>query len=341
MGIVDEFRAQIPVSRLCDGLGIRRSTYYRYIGEPKPSVPTRERRPSPRALSSEEESNVLSELNSERFYDQSPSEVYYTLLDEGVRYCSLRTMYRILAKKEEVQERRLQARHPHYAPPQLIAERPNQVWTWDITKLAGASRGVFYQLYVMIDIFSRWVVGWMVAARETAELASHFIEETCQSQGIQSGQLTIHADRGTSMRSKPVACLLSDLGITKSHGRPRVSNDNPFSESQFKTLKYSSEFPDRFGCLEEARAFCQDFFHWYNLEHRHSGIGYLTPFMVHHGQADQILEQRQKVLDQSYQEHPERFVGKKPTVIPVPKQVWINRPEKFVEPDQEGAELTL
>lgn len=341
MQLVEEAREQIPVKRLCDGLGFSRATYYREINPAKPSVLTGERPASPRALSPEEEEIVLAVLNSDRFCDRSPTEVYYTLLDEGIRYCSLRTMYRILSKNQEIQERRRQAQHPHYAPPQLLAESPNQVWTWDITKLAGPSKGIYYQLYVIIDIFSRFVVGWMVAAQETAVLAKHFIEETCISQGIQAGQLSIHADRGASMRSKPVASLLSDLGVAKSHSRPRVSNDNPFSESQFKTLKYCPEFPERFGSLEDTRAFCQDFFAWYNEEHRHSGIGYLTPAMVHYGEVERILAQRQQILDQSYEDHPERFVHHKPTVIPVPEQVWINPPEKFIESDQKGEAIPL
>jgi putative transposase len=248
------------------------------------------------------------------------------LLDEGEYHCSIRTMYRLLDEHGEVRERRDQLTHPPYQKPELMATARNQLWSWDITKLLGPAKWTYFYLYVLLDVFSRYVTGWMVAYRESAELAKRLIEESCKKQHIQPGQLTLHADRGTSMSSKPVAFLLADLGVTKTHSRPHVSNDNPYSESQFRTLKYRPEFPDRFGCIQDSRAFCQGFFRWYNGEHRHSGLGLLTPAMVHYGQAENILRQRQEVLDVAYQLHPERFVRSAPKPPALPSEVWINRP---------------
>jgi len=235
-------------------------------------------------------------------------------------------MYRLLAERGEVRERRDQLTHPPYQKPELMATAPNQLWSWDITKLLGPAKWTYFYLYVILDLFSRYVTGWMVTMRESAELAKRLIEESCHKQRIQPGQLTLHADRGTSMRSKPVAFLLADLGVTKTHSRPHVSNDNPYSESQFRTLKYRPEFPDRFGCIQDSRAFCQGFFRWYNEEHRHSGLGLLTPAMVHYGQAESVLQQRQAVLDVAYQLHPERFVRSAPKSPQLPSEVWINKP---------------
>ena len=284
-------------------------------------------RPSPgRALSADEREMVLQLLRSERFVDQSPGEVYATLLDEGRYVCSLRTMYRLLAENGEVRERRDPLRHPPYEKPELLATAPNQVWSWDITKLLGPVKWTYYYLYVILDIFSRYVVGWMVAHRESAELARRLIAATARKQGVRPGQLTVHADRGSSMTSKPVGLLLSDLGITKTHSRPHVSDDNPYSESQFKTMKYRPEFPERFGCLEDARGFCQGFFRWYNTQHHHTGIGLLTPETVHYGRGPQVREARQRVLDAAYAQHAERFVGKPPHAPALPEAVWINPP---------------
>jgi putative transposase len=265
-------------------------------------------------------------MHSERFMDQAPREIFATLLDEGRYLCSVRTMYRILGQENEVRERRNQLRHPVYAKPELLATAPNQVWSWDITRLLGPVKWSYFYLYVILDIFSRYVVGWMVAARESATLAQRLIEETCRKQAIEPGQLTIHADRGSSMTSKPVALLLADLGVAKTHSRPHTSNDNPFSEAQFKTLKYRPAFPGRFGSIEEARSFCQRFFSWYNQEHHHAGIGLLTPYVVHHGQAEPVLEARFKVLSEAYQAHPERFVRGAPAHGSLPRAVWINPP---------------
>ena len=314
----------VGVVQACAALGISRATHYRRV---RPRL-LRPRQPvaSPRALAAAERQVVLEHLHSERFRDAAPAQVYATLLDEGTYLCSERTMYRLLTEAQEVRERRDQARHPTYSRPELLAEGPNEVWSWDITKLLGPAKWTYFYLYVVLDIFSRYVVGWLIAHRESAELAQHFIAETAAKQGIDPGQLTLHADRGTSMTSKPVALLLADLGITKSHSRPYTSNDNPYSESQFKTLKYRPEFPERFASLAEARAFCQAFFHWYNTTHRHSGIGLCTPAMVHTGQAAAIYAARAQVLAAAYAAHPERFVHRAPQPPPLPTATWINPP---------------
>ena len=270
---------------------------------------------------------MLAVLHEERFADRAPAEVHAQLLDETRYLCSERTMYRILDENQEVRERRDQLRHPAYAAPELLATRPNELWSWDITKLAGPAKWTYFYLYVILDVFSRSVVGWMVAHRESAALAKKLIADTCARQGIVPEQLTLHADRGSSMTSKAVALLLSDLGVTKSHSRPHVSNDNPFSEAQFKTLKYRPEFPDRFGSIEDARAFCQAFFTWYNTEHRHSGIGLLTPEDVHLGRAALRLAVRAEVLAGAYDAHPERFVRGVPRPAAPPTAVWINPPK--------------
>ena len=253
------------------------------------------------------------------------------MLDEGQYLCSTRTMYRVLDEDGASRERRDQLTHPAYRKPELLATAPNQLWSWDITKLRGPVKWTYYYLYVILDVFSRYVVGWMIAPREAAALATKLIEETCEKYTIQADQLTIHADRGSSMRSKPVAFLLADLSITKTHSRPYTSNDNPYSESQFRTMKYRPEFPDRFGCLQDSHAFCQRFFPWYNDDHRHSGIGMLTPAMVHFGQAPAIREKRQAVLDTAYLAHPDRFVRRPPIPLPLPKEVWINKPQSSDE----------
>jgi putative transposase len=262
--------------------------------------------------------------------DLAPAEVYATLLDEGRYLCSERTMYRLLAAHQEVRERRNQLRHPRYAAPELLARRPNELWSWDITKLLGPAKWTYFYLYVMLDVFSRYVVGWMVAHRESATLAERFIRETCARQSIDREQLTIHADRGPSMTSKPVALLLADLGVAKTHARPHVSNDNPFSEAQFKTLKYRPAFPERFGSIQDARAHCHDFFAWYNTEHRHSSLGLLTPADVHSGLAEERMAARATVLAAAYATHPERFPGGRPQPHACPQEVWINRPRALV-----------
>jgi putative transposase len=289
-------------------------------------------RPTPaRALPTDEKQLVLDALNSDRFCDMAPAAVHATLLDEGKYHCSTRTMYRILSEAGEVKERRDQLKHPNYKKPELLATSPNEVWSWDITKLKGPAKWTYYYLYVILDIFSRYVVGWMIAMRETGTLARRLISKTCSKQGIEEGLLTLHADRGPSIKSKPVEFLLVDLGVDKTHSRPHTSNDNPYSESQFKTLKYRPEFPRRFGSIQDARSFCREFFTWYNTEHRHSGIAYLTPEMVHYGHADDVLDARQVVLLDAYDAHPERFVNKKPQPVALPEAVWINKPERETE----------
>jgi putative transposase len=270
---------------------------------------------------------VLDVLHDERFVDKAPAEVFATLLDEKEQYlCSIRTMYRILEANQEVRERRNQRRHPKHAKPVLVARSPNQVWTWDITKLRGPQKWLVYYLYALLDIFSRYVVGWTVAEYDSSALAKRLIGETCAKQGVGRGELTIHADRGSAMTAGTVLDLYSLLGVTPSHNRPRVSNDNPYSESQFKTLKYRPEFPDRFGSLEHARSFCRGFFHWYNVEHHHSGLALLTPNDVHHGRVGAVLAKRQRSLDLAHAAHPERFVNGRPIVPKPPKEVWINQP---------------
>jgi putative transposase len=276
---------------------------------------------------------VLAQLRSERFVDASPAAVYATLLDEGTYLASERTMYRLLAASDEVRERRDQLRHPAYAAPELLATGANELWSWDISKLKGPAKWTWFYLYVLLDVFSRYVPGWLVASRESAALAERLIADSVTKHDVPAGRLTIHADRGSSMRSKPVALLLADLGITRSHSRPHVSNDNPYSEAQFKTLKYRPTFPDRFGSIEDARAFCRHFFHWYNHEHRHSGIGLMTPAMVHFGLAPEIQAARAATLERAYAAHPQRFVRHPPRPPELPTTVWINKPaDKEVPP---------
>lgn len=320
--------SDIGVKPACESLGISRAGFYRERSKRHLKlVGPKALSASPRALSSDERQNVLDILHSERFVDKAPPQIFATLLDEGAYHCSIRTMYRILEENQEIRERRDHLRHPKYNKPELLATGANQVWSWDITKLSGPQKWSYFYLYVILDIFSRYVVGWMVAHRESAVLAAKLIRESCEKQGIEEGQLIIHADRGSSMKSKAVALLLSDLGVTKTHSRPYTSDDNPYSEAQFKTMKYRPEFPERFGCIEDARSFCQGFFNWYHKEHRHSGIGLLTPEVVHYGQAEKIHQTRQNTLLIAYRLHPERFVSKIPMPPELPKAVWINKPE--------------
>ena len=320
----EQLAESVSVSAACQALGVPRSSLYR-ARQPKKA---RQPRLTPeRALSHEEKVQVRQVLNSERFQDSAPRQVYATLLDEGEYLCHWRTMYRILDEHGEVRERRNQLQHPTYAKPELLATGPNQLWSWDITKLKGPAKWTYYYLYVILDVFSRYVVGWMVAEREAASLAEKLIAQTCVKQGIESDQLTLHADRGPSMRSKSVAQLLADLGITKTHSRPYTANDNPYSESQFKTMKYRPDFPERFDSVADARSWAREFFRWYNHDHRHSGLGLMTPATVHHGQAEAVRQQRQQVLLVAYAAHPERFVRGVPTPPELPSEVWINKPQ--------------
>jgi putative transposase len=327
--------AGIPMTEACAALGLSRaSVHRRRIRQARPPAVSPPRPRSPRALQAAERSAVLDLLRQPRFADLAPAEVYATLLDEGVYHCSIRTMYRILDEHSEVRERRAQLRHPAYHKPELLAEAPNIIWSWDITKLMGPAKWTYFYLYVILDIFSRRVVGWCVADAESTVLFKALFDDTIHKEQVPPGQLTLHADRGGPMKAKATAQMLADLGVTKSHSRPHTSNDNPFSESHFKTLKYQPRFPDRFGCIEDARQFCRDFFAWYNQDHHHAGLGLMTPDQVHHGQADLVHAARQNTLAQAFIAHPERFVRHPPMPPRKPTAVWINPPKPT--PDQQA-----
>jgi len=324
MAATQQLGQQIGLAAACRSLQMPRSSVYR-ARQLKPSRPPR---PTPsRSLSLAERTQVREMLNSQRFQDHAPRQVYAKLLDEGQYVCHWRTMYRILEAHQEVCERRHQRRHPTYAKPELLATGPNQVWSWDITQLKGPAKWLSFYLYVVLDVFSRYVVGWLVAEQESAQLAEILIAETCTQQGIQPGQLTLHSDRGSPMKSKQVSQLLVDLGIIKSHSRPHVSDDNPYSEAHFKTLKYRPDYPDRFADLPHARRWGHSVFTWYNHDHYHSALGLLTPASVHYGWADLVVSQRQQVLQTAYTAHPDRFVKGMPVVLAPPQEVWINQPK--------------
>ncbi len=341
-GLVNQLGQEVGIRQACQALDVPRSWYYRQQGAEKASKQSNGNRPSPKhTLSEQEKEAVRTVLNSGRFMDQAPRQVYATLLDEGQYLCHWRTMYRILAEHDEVHERRTQRRHPSYVRPQLVARGANQVWSWDITWLAGTERGLFYYLYVILDLFSRYVVGWLVAEAESGQLAKTLIEQSCARQQINPSQLTLHADRGSPMRSKPVTQLLADLEVAQTHSRPYTSNDNPYSESQFKTMKYRPDYPQQFRCLEQARAWAQTFFDWYNQHHRHTRLGLMTPATVHGGQVTAIRQQRQQVLDVAYRTHPERFKAGPPEAPQLPAEVWINPPFQLpeVSPPPAGGEV--
>jgi putative transposase len=324
MKAAGQLSERIGVSAACQALSVPRSSLYRARRPKREPQP----RPTPqRALTTEEKDTVCQTLNGERFQDCAPREVYATLLDEGQYLCSWRTMYRILQERQQVRERRNLLRHPTYTKPELLATGPNRLWSWDLTKLRGPVKWTYYTLYTILDVFSRYVVGWLIAERESAILAHQLITETCTKQGITPDQLTLHADRGSSMTSKTVALLLADLSVTKTHSRPHVSNDNPYSESQFKTMKYRPDYPDRFGSIQDARSWGGVFFQWYNHQHHHTGLGLMTPVIVHYGQAQHVIEQRQEVLHVAYAAHPERFVRGMPKAPSLPAEVWINKPQ--------------
>lgn len=314
----------VGIQPACRSLGIPRATFYRWRS-PKKNIVQQPRLPSPRALSDEEKMTVLNVLTSERFVDRAPAEVVATLLDDGAYLCSERTMYRILKEQKMLHERRAQRRHPNYAKPELIASSPNQVWSWDVTKLLGPKTWTYFYLYVILDIFSRKVVAWMLADRERANLAMQLIEGAYVQENIEPQSLVLHSDRGAPMTAKCTAQLLAELGVTRSLSRPQVSDDNPFSESQFKTLKYHPGFPKRFSTIEEAREFCRSFFPWYNQHHRHGGIAMLTPNDVHEGQAQKILDARQRTMDIAFESYPERF-SRRPKIQGLPEHVYINPP---------------
>ena len=324
---VEDLTTIIGTRPACRALGAAPATIYRRRTPPA-QRPARPRAVSPRALSEPERDAVLAELHSERFVDSAPAQVWATLLDEGRYLASERTMYRLLASEHSgVRERRAQLAHPPYAAPELLAERPNEVYSWDITKLKGPATWTYFYLYVILDVFSRYAVGWTVQHRECGHVAKDLIAQVCEQQHIAPHQLTVHADRGSSMTSKPVAFLLADLGVLKTHNRPYTSTDNPYSEAQFKTLKYRPGFPARFDSIEHARAFCRQFFSWYNQHHRHSGIGLMTPDAVHHGRAEALHADRARVLDAAYASTPERFVRRPPRPPALPTAAWINKPD--------------
>lgn len=336
MNSVLELTPAIGLVRACAAMQIGRAGIYRrrrLQGPQRPAPAPRAPRPRPPlTLSLIEQQAVLDVLHSPRFANAAPATVYATLLDEGLYLGSVRTMYRLLAASGQSLERRDQLTHPAYAKPELLAVRPNQVWSWDITKLKGPAKWTCFHLYVILDIYSRYVVGWMIAPREAAHLAEQLIAETAARQGITPGTLTLHADRGASMRSKPVAALLVDLDILKTHSRPHLSDDNPYSEAQFKTLKYRPDFPERFGSIEDARAHCQSFFAWYNGIHRHSGIGYMTPQTVHDGHAHACHQERVSTLHAAFLAHPQRFKGRAPQPPLLPTAAWINPPKPHHSP---------
>ncbi len=344
MSIALPFVAVLGVVAVCKALGMARATWYRALErtaelntEAPPASPEASSRRSHRRLTDAEEQRILDRLHEERFIDKAPAEVYATLLDEGLYIGSIRTYYRVLAKHQEVRERRAICSHPNYIKPELLACGPNQVWSWDITKLRGPTPGTYFYLYVIIDLFSRYVVGWMVAVCESAELAQELIEGAYTQQAVAKEQLTLHSDRGPSMTSQGVARLLSDLGVQKSHSRPYVSDDNPYSESQFKTLKYRHDFPGRFGSVEDARVFCRTFFPWYNDDHHHAGLALLTPADVHFGRAEKRVSARDKVLAGAHAEHPERFVKGLPRAPRPPTEAWINPPPKSSAGTRDGS----
>ena len=324
MDTVKRIGPALGVAITCVAFGVARSTYYR---KRAPMLGPKTRRPAPpRRIPESERTVALEVMHEDRFVDLAPAQVYATLLDEDRYLCSLRTMHRILAENTESRERRNQLRHPNYKKPELLATAPNQLWSWDISKLRGPAKWTYFYLYVVLDVFSRYVVGWMVAHRESTALAKQLIAESCTRQGIQQGQLTLHADRGSSMKSKSLALMLADLGVTKTHSRPYVSDDNPFSEAFFKTYKYRPDYPDRFGEIEDARGFSRDLFDWYNFHHHHAGLALLTPADVHFGRVDERVAGRQAVLSRAYDAHPERFPKGPPVAQRPDRQVWINKP---------------
>jgi putative transposase len=332
---ITELQPLVGVREACAATGRPQANHYRrHRKGPAPVRPPRERKPQPRALSAAERATVRAVLNSEEHVDKAPATVYHELLDDGVYLASISTMYRIQREHDEVHERRRQAVHPARVKPELVASRPNQVWSWDITKLHGPAKWTYFYLYVIIDIYSRYVVGWLIAEQESAVLAEKLLADTITKHGIEADQLTLHADNGSSMASKPVAFLLADLGVTKTHSRPHTSNDNPYSEAQFKTLKYRPDFPGRFDSIEAARRHCQTFFAWYNDDHHHGGLGLHTPADIHYGTAEAVRDKRAAVLTDAYRAHPERFIRKPPEPPHLPTGSWINPPDKPEEATQ-------
>jgi len=341
---VEDLAETVSVVSACEAIGVPRRTFYRARAGDSAAAgrePPSDEPHLPRALSDEERERMLTLLNSKKFRDKAPRQIYGELLDDGEYICHWRTMYRLLEAEGQTTERRQRERRQAPARPMLVARRPNQIWSWDITKLLGPRRWTYYYLYVILDIFSRYVVGWMVADRERATLAEKLIRQSSEKQQISPGQLVLHSDRGSAMKAKTVAQTMAELGITKSHSRPYTPDDNPYSESQFKTIKYHPEFPKRFSELKHSQRCCRDLFDWYNNEHRHSALGLMTPQDVHYGWVEQVRARRQAVLDEAWAKHPERFIGGRPTAPEGPEEVWINRPSNPDEHDVEiGAEPT-
>jgi putative transposase len=335
-----ELAPVVGVTAACAAVGLPRSSFYQAQQPARLPAPTRPRPPSHRSLTPEEQQTVRDLLNSERFADQAPRTIYATLLDEGQHFCSWRTMYRLLKQDDATRERRNQRRRPVYQAPELLATGPSQVWSWDITKLRGPQAGLWYSLYVVLDIFSRKIVGWRIETREDAELAEALIAESYRREGVQPYQLTLHADRGAAMTSKTLAELLIDLGVAQSHSRPTISDDNPYSESQFKTMKYGPSYPERFASLQAARTWMGSFADWYNHEHKHSALALLPPQVVHSGRAAEVLAKRQETLDAAYAVHPERFPRGRPRAGQLPKQVGINLPRPSVDEPTTAASET-
>lgn len=327
MHLIKQYAPQYKVKPTCRVLDVHPSSYYRWLEAQR--HPKADRRRPPRKCSDEEEQQVLDLLSSERFMNESPTSMYATLLDEGMYICSERTMYRILERHKLLKKRQYQREHPVYTKPELLATGPNQVWSWDITKIKGPKSWISYHLYVVIDVYSRCVVAWTLSDHESGAQARALVDQACLDQGVQAAQLTIHSDRGKAMRSKTLTDLFGELGVSQSLSRPHVSNDNPYSESQFRTLKYRHNYPERFGSIEDALSFMRHFMEWYNTVHKHSGIGLLTPLTVHCGEAGPVIKKRLDVLDQAYQKHPERFVKGKPNPkrLQLPSEVWINKPK--------------
>ena len=332
----EQLAAAVGLAAACRALGVPRASVYRQR-LPGVVLPSQQSpRACPRALTPTERGQVLQTLHEERFVDRAPATVYATLLEEKRYLCSIRTMYRVLAAAGEVTERRPQRRHPRREPPRLVATAPNQVWTWDITRLATVHKWTTYALYVVLDLFSRYVVAWMVATRETAQLAQRLVREACQKQCVEPGQLILHQDRGAPMTAKTFSQLLVDLEILASYSRPRVSDDNPYSESHFKTVKYAPAYPGYFDSPEHAQAYFRVFFPWYNTEHRHSGLGLHTPETIHYDRAEELQVVRQRALDHAYAVNPKRFVNGHPQAPTPPEEVWINQPQESPDIDGEG-----
>jgi putative transposase len=339
MSAVTQLTPAVGIKTACDVLAVPRSRYYRQHGggqAKEPAIAARRRPANPRRYSDAERAQMRAVLNSERFMDQSPEQVVAVLAEEGTYLASARTLYRVLAEAGQLRERRARRQHPKHATPRLVARGPNEIWSWDITKLKGPEKGIYYMLYVVLDIFSRYVVGWLLAERENAQLAQHLLRQSMYKQGVIDENLTVHADRGSPMRALSTRQMLDSLGATASYSRPRVSNDNPYSESQFGTLKARPELPERLGSVTHGRQILRPIFNWYNTQHHHSGIAMLTPQQVHSALAEQVLRQRLDVRMAAYRAHPERFIGGPPRLESLPPEVWINQPKSTPENTENG-----